>query len=33
LVSDRVASQVTGAYIYNEVFGSDHCPVGLSIEL
>ena len=33
LVSDRVADKVTGAYIYNEVFGSDHCPVGLSIEL
>ena len=33
LVSDRVADNVTGAYIYNEVFGSDHCPVGLSIQL
>ena len=33
LVSDRVADRVTGAYIYNEVFGSDHCPVGLSIQL
>ena len=33
LVSNRVASQVTGAFIYNEVFGSDHCPVGLTIEL
>ena len=33
LVSDRIASQVTGASIYNEIFGSDHCPVGLTIEL
>ena len=33
LVSDRVASNVTGASIYNEVMGSDHCPVGLTIEL
>ena len=33
LVSDRVADRVTGASIYNEVFGSDHCPVGLSIQL
>ena len=33
LVSDRVADKVTSASIYNEVFGSDHCPVGLSIEL
>jgi exodeoxyribonuclease-3 len=33
LVSDRIADQVSGAYIYNEVFGSDHCPVGLDIRL
>jgi len=33
LVSDRIADRVTSASIYNEVFGSDHCPVGLSIEL
>lgn len=33
LVSDRIASQVTGAAILSEVYGSDHCPVELTIEL
>ena len=33
LVSDRVADQVTSAAILNEVYGSDHCPVELTIEL
>ncbi|MDO4403863.1 MAG: exodeoxyribonuclease III [Atopobiaceae bacterium] len=33
LVSDRIADNVTSASIYNEVFGSDHCPVGLTIKL
>ena len=33
LVSDSIADRVTAASIYDEVFGSDHCPVGLSIEL
>ena len=33
LVSDRIAGNVTSASIYNEVMGSDHCPVGLTIEL
>ena len=33
LVSERIAGNVTSASIYNEVFGSDHCPVGLTIEL
>lgn len=33
LVSDRIADNVTSASIYNEVFGSDHCPVGLTVEL
>jgi exodeoxyribonuclease-3 len=33
LVSDRIAGQVTSASIYNEIYGSDHCPVGLTIEL
>ena len=33
LVSDRIASRVTSASIYSEVMGSDHCPVGLTIEL
>lgn len=33
LVSDRIADNVTSASIYNEVFGSDHCPVGLTVKL
>ena len=31
LVSDRVAERITAAPIYSDVFGSDHCPVGLEI--
>lgn len=33
LVSDEVADRVRDASIYSEVFGSDHCPVGLDIDL
>ena len=33
LVSDRVKKQVTETPIYSEVFGSGHCPVGLTIEV
>ena len=33
LVSDRLASQIEDAPIYNQVLGSDHCPVGLQIHL
>ena len=33
LVSDEVAEKVTSASILSEVFGSDHCPVELTIEL
>jgi exodeoxyribonuclease-3 len=33
LVSDLLADKVKEAYIYNEYFGSDHCPVGLTIDL
>ena len=33
LVSNRIADKITATPIYNEVFGSDHCPVGLEIEL
>ena len=33
LVSDRIADCVTSASILPEVFGSDHCPVALTIEL
>lgn len=33
LVSEDIADRVTGAAILNEVYGSDHCPVELTIEL
>ena len=33
LVSDRIADKITAAPIYNDVMGSDHCPVGLEIDL
>lgn len=33
LVSDAIAERVTGASILPEVYGSDHCPVELTVEL
>ena len=33
LVSDRLKEKITAAPIYNEILGSDHCPVGLEIQL
>lgn len=33
LVSDRLRQQIESAEIYNEIFGSDHCPVGLELNL
>jgi exodeoxyribonuclease-3 len=33
LVSDRLADRINATPIYSDVMGSDHCPVGLSIEL
>ena len=33
LVSDRITQQITNALIYDSVTGSDHCPVGLLINL
>ena len=32
LVSDRLADKISATPIYSEVLGSDHCPVGLSLE-
>ncbi len=32
-VGDRIADRVVDATIHADVFGSDHCPVGLEIEL
>lgn len=33
MVSDRIADKVSVAEIHNDVFGSDHCPVSIEIEL
>ena len=33
LVSDRVAEKITAAPIYSQILGSDHCPVGLEIDI
>ena len=32
LVSDSLAKRVQAASIYSEVYGSDHCPVGLELD-
>jgi len=32
LVSDRISKDIKDAYIYSDVMGSDHCPVGLEME-
>ena len=33
LVSDRLMSRVKDALIYTDIMGSDHCPVGLELEV
>ena len=33
LVSNRLASSIASAEIYPEIYGSDHCPVGLQLQL
>ena len=33
IVSNRIADKIQTTPIYSEVLGSDHCPVGLEIEL
>ena len=33
LVSDRIADKITAAPIYHEILGSDHCPVGLELDI
>lgn len=33
LVSDRIAGNIRAAEIHPEIFGSDHCPIELQIEL
>ena len=33
LVSDRISHRITAAPIYSDILGSDHCPVGLEIQM
>ena len=33
LVSNRIADKITATPIYKDILGSDHCPVGLEIDL
>ena len=33
LVSSRLSKRITQTPIYSEVMGSDHCPVGLSLDI
>lgn len=33
LVSDRLRDRIAAAPIYHEIFGSDHCPVGLELSM
>ena len=33
LVSNRITDKITATPIYNQILGSDHCPVGLEIQL
>ena len=33
IVSDDLNSRIEGAYIYTDVYGSDHCPVGVDISI
>lgn len=33
LVSDRIRDKIKEASVYSDIYGSDHCPVGLEIEI
>lgn len=33
IVSNDIQNKIKDAYIYNQIYGSDHCPVGLEIKL
>ena len=33
VVSDRLAEQIVAAPIYSDILGSDHCPVGLELNI
>ena len=32
VVSDSLIDRVVDSYIYNDIFGSDHCPIGLELK-
>lgn len=33
LVDERLWDKVDGAFVYDEIYGSDHCPIGLKINI
>ena len=33
IVSDSIKDKIKESYIYSEIMGSDHCPVGLDIDV
>ena len=33
LTSNRICDKIKEAYIFDKILGSDHCPVGLDINL
>jgi len=33
IVSNRLSGRMTNAHIYADIMGSDHCPVGLSLDI
>lgn len=33
LISNRISNKIEDAYIYDNILGSDHCPIGLDIEI
>ena len=33
LVSDRIADKITATPIHSDIYGSDHCPVGLELDI
>lgn len=33
IVSNRLADKITDAVIYSDIMGSDHCPVGLELDI
>ena len=33
IVSNRIADKITATPIYSDIFGSDHCPIGLELNI